>query len=620
MVATAAALLAASRYAIIPQPAVLIPQEGEFVLSASTEIIAPKELASIAAFAKEYISTAKPSQSGTGANISLKLNKKQPRIGDEGYMLDVSPDNIEISAKTPAGAFYGLQTLRQLMQNGRVPSVIIEDTPRFGWRGAMLDTGRHFMPMAAIKKFIDTLAFHKMNSFHWHLTEDQGWRLEIKKYPKLTQIGSKRSKSMLKYSPATYEDKEYGGFYTQAEVKEIVAYAKARFINVVPEIEMPGHAQAAIASYPELGNGEKVPVATTWGVIKHVYNPEESTIKFQKDVLDEVMAIFPSKFIHVGGDECPKDEWKASPRVQQLMKERGLKDEHEMQSWFIRQIDAYLASKGRRLIGWDEILEGGLAPGAAVMSWRGEAGGIAAAKEGHDVVMASTNALYFDYYQADPKTEPHAIGGFLPLRKVYDFDIIPKEITAEQSKHILGGQFQMWTEYIRTPEYLEYMAWPRGVAVSEMLWSPKSKRNFRSFIDRLTIHMDRLKAMGVNARPLDANLGLPTAEWKAGQVSNNYQVKDWDITSAFVGNGKYAVRFQYTSGGIRLDVEGVEIVVGGKVIASDSHYGRTGNEHVNNVWTVELKGVNVGDKVTLRAKVRGDGGSDSNGEITVSGL
>ncbi|OWU64761.1 MAG: hypothetical protein CBB60_008175 [Armatimonadetes bacterium Cent15-Ar3] len=452
------------------------------------------------------------------------------------------------------------------------------------------------------------------------MTEDQGWRLEIKKYPKLTQIGSKRSKSMLKYSPATYEDKEYGGFYTQAEAKEIVAYAKARFINVVPEIEMPGHAQAAIASYPELGNGEKVPVATTWGVIKHVYNPEESTIKFQKDVLDEVMAIFPSKFIHVGGDECPKDEWKASPRVQQLLKERGLKDEHEMQSWFIRQIDAYLASKGRRLIGWDEILEGGLAPGAAVMSWRGEAGGIAAAKEGHDVVMASTNALYFDYYQADPKTEPHAIGGFLPLRKVYDFDIIPKEITAEQSKHILGGQFQMWTEYIRTPEYLEYMAWPRGVAVAEMLWSPKSKRNFRSFIDRLTIHMDRLKAMGVNARPLDANLGLPTAEWKAGQVSNNYQVKDWDITSAFVGNGKYAVRFQYTSGGIRLDVEGVEIVVGGKVIASDSHYGRTGNEHVNNVWTVELKGVNVGDKVTLRAKVRGDGGSDSNGEITVSRL
>ena len=252
------------------------------------------------------------------------------------------------------------------------------------------------------------------------------------------------------------------------------------------------------------------------------------------------------------------------------------------------------------------------------MSWRGEAGGIAAAKEGHDVVMASTNALYFDYYQADPKTEPHAIGGLLPLRKVYDFDIIPKEITAEQSKHILGGQFQMWTEYIRTPEYLEYMAWPRGVAVSEMLWSPKSKRNFRSFVDRLSVHMDRLKAMGVNARPLDANLGLPTAEWKAGQVSNDYQVKEWDITSAFVGNGKYSVRFQYTSGGIRLDIDGIEIVVDGKVIANDSHYGRTGNTHVDNVWTVELKGVAAGAKVTLRAKVRGDGGSDSNGEINVS--
>ncbi len=621
MVVTAAALVASTRYAVIPKPVVLIPQEGDFVISSETRIVAPKAVQGVAKVAQDALEASanlKLGASSKGPAITFKINAKQPRIGEEGYTLDVSSNGIEIVSKSPAGAFYAVQTLRQLIQKNRIPNVIIEDTPRFGWRGAHLDCGRHFMPIDAIKRFIDTLALYKMNSFHWHLTEDQGWRIEIKRYPKLTEIGSKRKRTMLKYSPATYEEKEYGGFYTQDQAREIVAYAKARFINVVPEIEMPGHAQAAIAAYPELGNGEKVDVADKWGVITHVYNPEESTIQFQKNVLDEIMAIFPSKFIHIGGDECPKDEWKASPRVQQLMKERGLKDEHEMQSWFIRQIDAYLAAKGRRLIGWDEILEGGLAPGAAVMSWRGEAGGIAAAKEGHDVVMASTGALYFDYYQGDPNTEPHAIGGFLPLSKVYAYDMIPKEITDAQSKHILGGQFQLWTEYIRTPEHMEYMAWPRGIAVAEILWSPKSKRNFKDFVTRLEPHMELLKRLGVNARPLDANQGVATAEWKAGEVSNDYQVKTWDISSAIVGAGKYSVRFQYTSGGHRLDIEGVEFVAGDQVLGGDPHYGRSGFENIDNVWTVDVKTVPSGAKVMLRAKVRGDGGGDSNGEITVT--
>lgn len=607
---------------IVPEPKIVIPQPGEFKIQSSTVLQVDGGLEKVASQVEVYFGTKQKIQRGTAKKnvIRLRLDKKL-KLGDEGYQLNIDPESVEVVASKPAGAFYGVQSLRQLFQNDRFafPSVIIEDQPRFSWRGSHLDVGRHFMPKEWIKKYIDLLAYHKLNVFHWHLTEDQGWRLEIKKYPKLTSIGSKRKATMLKYSPAEMEEKPYEGFYTQEDAKEIVKYAAERFITVVPEIEMPGHSQAAIAAYPELGNTkETVEVATKWGVITRVFNPEESTIKFLQNVLDEVMAIFPSKYIHIGGDECPKDEWKKSPRVQQLMKERGLKDEHEMQSWFIRKMDAYLASKGRNLIGWDEILEGGLAPGAAVMSWRGEAGGIEAAKSKHKVVMASTNALYFDYYQADPKNEPHAIGGFLPLEKVYQYDILPKELTPEEQKYVVGGQFQIWTEYIRTPSQVEYMAFPRGAAAAEIFWSPKSKRNLRNFVDRLTIHMERLKAMGYNPRPLDANIGLPTAYWKSGDVSNDYQLKTWNITSAVPTSGNYSIKFLYTSGGHRLDIDGIEILANGNVIAADAHYGRTGLAHVDNVWQVNLKSVPKGAKIELRAKVRGDGGGDSNGEITVT--
>ena len=620
MVSTLVAAMA-TQYSIIPAPVTLIHQPGSFLFNESTVLVSDKGLKKVADMAKTYFHLS--DGTATKNAVVLKVDKSL-KLGEEGYRLIIDTETVEIQGKTPAGVFYGLQSLRQLMptegwkgaHNFNVPAVIIEDQPRFQWRGAHLDVGRNFMPIAFIKKFIDTLAMHKMNSFHWHLTEDQGWRIEIKKYPKLASVGSKRAKTMLVYSPAKYDEHAYGGFYTQDEAREIVKYAADRFINVVPEIEMPGHSQAAIAAYPELGNTkEKLDVAFNWGVNTHVFNPEVSTIKFLQDVLDEVMAIFPSKFIHIGGDECPKDEWKASPRVQQLIKERGLKDEHEMQSWFIKQMDQYLASKGRRLIGWDEILEGGLAPGATVMSWRGEKGGIDAANAGHDVVMASTNALYFDFYQADPKTEPHAIGGNLPLRKVYDFEIVPTAIAADKQKHILGGQFQIWTEYIRTPEYAEYMAFPRGLAAAEIFWSPKSKKNFRDFVDRLRVNLPHLD---VNYRPLDTNLGLPTAEWKAGQVSNDYRTRSWEISSAVTGNGAYTIRFQYTSGAFRLDVDGLEILVDGKVVGADTHFGRTGAEDVGNVWHVTLKGVSPGAKVEIRAKVRGDGGGDTNGDIIVT--
>jgi hexosaminidase len=501
--------------AIIPRPVSMIQHEGAFVMNSKTVIFAEK------AFQKQV------SQTKLLLNLDLKSSSKmrenaisfrfQSGLGAEGYSLVVTKTGVEVKASNPAGAFYGIQTLKQLMpvavygtdgqianndSEWSVPFVEIVDQPRFSWRGSHLDVARHIMPLEWIKKYIDLLAMHKMNTFHWHLTEDQGWRIEIKKYPKLTSVGAFRKSSPLGHDKDKKQDGiPYGGFYTQAQAREIVKYAAERFINVVPEIEMPGHAQAAIAAYPELGNTtEKVEVGTQWGVINRVYNVEDSTIQFQKDVLTEIMAIFPSKFIHIGGDECPKGEWEKSPRVQELMKLRGIKNEHEMQSWFIRQIDGFLASKGRRLIGWDEILEGGLAPGAAVMSWRGDAGGVEAANAGHDVVMASYNALYFDYYQADPKSEPLAIGGLLPLDKVYAYDLLPKGLAADKQKHIIGGQYQLWTEYMKTSDYVEYMAFPRACAAAEIFWSPLEGKDFANFSERLKVHGQRLDRLGVNRR------------------------------------------------------------------------------------------------------------------------
>lgn len=623
---------------LIPRPKTLIEQEGTFTVDQDTVVIANGKLAKVADQLRGYLAPSTgltlPAGKESGKNsITLSIDPSLKHLGKEGYRLAVTPDGIRIVSTDAPGAFYGVQTLRQLMPAWtfgkartkdavKVPCVWIEDVPRFGWRGAHLDVGRHIMPVEWIKKYLDTLALHKMNSFHWHLTEDQGWRIEIKKYPKLTSVGAWRKETMLgHYNDQKWDGKPYGGFYTQEEVKEIVKYASERHINVVPEIEMPGHAQAAIAAYPELGNtGKQVEVATRWGVIEEVFNVEDSTIKFLQDVLTEVMALFPSKFIHIGGDECPKTQWKQSEKAQAKMRALGLHDEEELQSWFIKQMDTFLEKKGRRLIGWDEILEGGLAPGATVMSWRGEAGGIKAAEEGHDVVMASTNALYFDYYQGPKEMEPLAIGGYLPLRKVYDYDIVPSKLAADKQHHILGGQFQIWTEYIATPEKAEYMSFPRGCAAAEILWSPKAGKDYANFVERMGVHQSRFDVLGVNYRKLDpetTGAASVVAKWSPKDVSNDYQVKTWDITSAIKGPGTYEIRFQYTSGSYRLDIDGIEILFNGEVVEKDTHYGRTGSANVDNVWKVTLNRVDAGIKATLRAKVRADGGSDSNGEISV---
>jgi hexosaminidase len=343
-----------------------------------------------------------------------------------------------------------------------------------------------------------------MNTFHWHLTEDQGWRIEIKKYPKLTEVGAYRKETIVGHprrsEPRVYDNTPYGGFYTQDEVRDIVAYAKSKFVTVIPEIEMPGHALAALAAYPELScTGGPFEVATRWGIFDDVYCAgKEETFKFLEDVLTEVMDLFPSQYIHVGGDECPKTKWQKCPDCQKRIKDEGLKDENELQSYFIKRMEKFISSKGRRLIGWDEILEGGLPPEATVMSWRGVEGGIEAAKQDHDVIMTPTTYVYLDYYQSDPQDQPLAIGGYLPLEKVYSFDPEFEELNQEQQKHILGVQGNVWTEYIATPEHLEYMTYPRMIAISEIGWSPSSLKDFDDFLARFSVERKRLDEMGIN--------------------------------------------------------------------------------------------------------------------------
>ena len=518
---------AASEISIIPRPAVMQVGRGSFVIDARTTIWADR---ADSAVARRFARTIAPP---TGLDLAVNVGAshrgnrimfrrasgRDVTLGAEGYRLDVAPNAVTITSSTPAGAFYATQTIRQLLPPGifreanvsntawSMPAVHIEDRPRFQWRGGHLDVSRHFMPKEFVKKYIDLLALHKMNTFHWHLTDDQGWRLQIKKYPRLTEVGAWRSQTLvgkpqLDTMANLYDKKRHGGFYTQDDVREIVAYAADRFVRVVPEIEMPGHSQAAIAAYPDLGNfGDTIPVWTMWGVTPHILNPSDTTIAFMKDVLTEVMALFPSQFIHTGGDEAPKTEWKASSRAQLRMKDLGLVNEDQLQSWFTTQIDAFLTAHGRRLVGWDEILVGGLAPNAVVMSWRGTAGGLAAARAGHDVVMTPGSDTYFNYYQSlDRASEPFAIGGFLPLDSVYSYEPVPAELEPQFVSHILGAQGQVWTEYIEGPKDVEYMAFPRMCALAEVLWTPRDRRDFADFEARLPAHLRRLDALDVNYR------------------------------------------------------------------------------------------------------------------------
>ena len=518
----------APEIAVIPRPAKVTAHAGHFTLSARTVISTDARSASLGRQLARYLEPATgytlPVRTGatSGSRIVLRRDAALKRLGDEGYTLEVRPGVVTVRAPAAAGLFYGIQTIRQLLppeifreapMRGvawTLPAVSIEDRPRFAWRGAHLDVCRHFMPKEFVKKYIDLLALQKMNSFHWHLTDDQGWRLEIRKYPRLTSIGGWRTQTLVgaytsDTSKQVFDRETHGGFYTQEDVREIVAYARERFVNIVPEIEMPGHAQAAIAAYPWLGNaGDSLGVWTIWGVSRNILNPSDSTVRFMQDVLAEVMELFPGPYIHVGGDEADKAQWKSTPRVQERMRALGLASEEELQSWFIRQMDAFITAHHRRMIGWDEILEGGLAPNAAVMSWRGTRGGIEAARAGHDVVMAPGSYTYLDHYQSlDHTREPLAIGGFLPLDTVYAYDPLPAELEPRFAKHILGAQGQVWTEYIKGPKQVEYMAYPRISALAEVLWTPLGRKDYADFSARLGAHLARLDALDVNYRRPD---------------------------------------------------------------------------------------------------------------------
>jgi hexosaminidase len=492
--------------------------DGEFTLTQKTKIVATDDAGRrSAAMLNDLL------QRNYG--FTLKITKKEPKgnaivfefplfpVGStpnrEGYSLKAGPEFIRISGGE-SGRFYGMQTLMQLIPvdaktEAKIPSVEITDEPRFGYRGMHLDISRHFMPVEFLKKYIDMMAQYKFNTFHWHLTDDQGWRIEIKKYPKLTEVGSRRKESVKERNLTPYigDGIPVEGFYTQEQIKDVIAYAKAKHITTIPEIELPGHASAAIAAYPELGCKEnfEYKVQTTWGIFKEVFCPTEKTFQFLEDVLSETIALFPdSPYVHIGGDEVLKDHWKESAFVTELKQKENLKDDHEVQSYFIRRMEKFINSKGKKIIGWDEILEGGLAPNATVMSWRGMKGGIEAAKAKHDVIMTPTDFAYLDYGQGDPAYELLNIGGYLPLEKVYSFDPVPPELTPEEAKYILGGQGNIWTEYLKTPDRVEYMAFPRMIALAEVVWSRASDKNYGDFQGRLSAHYARLDKQRVNYR------------------------------------------------------------------------------------------------------------------------
>ena len=510
---------------VIPKPLSLVQNEGSFKVTKSTKFYASTpEAKTIATFFASKIESSTGydlaiSEEEVSSNAIALLIDNSLEVNDEGYTLDATDKLVSIKAKTAKGLFYGMQTLMQLLPaeiesttvvNGiawTLPCVTIKDEPRFAYRGIMLDPCRHFIPVENIKKQLDVLALFKINQFHWHLTEDQGWRIEIKKYPKLTEIGSKRVDG---------EGTEYSGFYTQEQIKEVVAYASERFINVIPEIELPGHALAAISAYPELScKGDSLSPRIIWGVEVDVYCAgKEETFKFLEDVISEVVTLFPGEYFHIGGDECPKVRWEKCPLCQKRMRENKLKNEHELQSYFVQRIEKVLASHGKKMIGWDEILEGGLAPSATVMSWRGEDGGIAAASMDHDVIMTpGSNGMYLDHYQGDSKIEPVAIGGYTLLEKTYSYNPVPDTLVGlGKSNFVKGVQGNIWSEYMYTTDLMEYRIYPRILAVAEIGWTPLEGKDYKDFERRIDNALVRLDCHGINYH-------IPQPEQPGGSIN-----------------------------------------------------------------------------------------------------
>jgi hexosaminidase len=505
-----AAAEARAETALIPLPAKLEPRPGQFVVDASTPVHAEGDAARRVAqrFVELVASTAGPdlklAAAGAAGGIRFALDPAFESASPEAYILDAAADGITVRASDERGLFYGAVTLWQLSTPGgdaalRIPALHIEDAPRFGWRGLMLDSARHFQSVDEIKRLLDAMALHKLNTFHWHLSDDQGWRIQIKRYPRLTEVGGCRIPAGDGgKDPATGKPRPYCGYYTQEQIREVVKYAAARHITIVPEIDVPGHAQAAIAAYPELGVlGDRPPVLNEWGVNTYLFNTEERTFQFLENVFAEVIELFPGPYVHVGGDEAVKDQWQASARVQARMRELGIKDEMAMQSHLIQRLEKFLVGHDRRLIGWDEILEGGLPPEATVMSWRGIEGGIEAAEQGHDVVMAPSSELYFDYLQTHSPNEPPGRPAIIPLKQVYAFEPVPAQLDAAHRQHILGLQANVWTEHLRSFARVQHAVFPRIAALAETGWSPQARKDYNGFLARLPAQLQRYRALGI---------------------------------------------------------------------------------------------------------------------------
>lgn len=513
-------LSAQTKPSIIPLPAKMEERKGAFTIDKNVYISYPSaSLKGLAGFAQSALKETTGVAPGLRTGMWMQKGAKtisliiDPKVtAAEGYTLEVTSNKINIKARTENGLFYGIQTLVQLVPvkgGNKLSCVYIEDEPRFSWRGMLFDSCRHIFSVDFIKKFIDQLAQHKLNKLHWHLTEDQGWRIEIKKYPRLQEIAAYRNGTQI--GPDRKKDVDsirYGGYYTQEQIKEVVAYATSRYVEVIPEIEMPGHSVAAITAYPYLAcgdvsfeNGKPFEVRKVWGVSKDLYCAgNDSVFTFLQDVLNEVIPLFPSKYIHIGGDEAPHDAWHKCPKCQARMTKEGLKDEAALQSWFIQRMEKFINSKGKKIIGWEEIMQGGLADNATVHSWLGVQSGLKAAKSGHDAIMSPYSHMYFDGYQADPKIEPMAIGYWVPLDSAYAFEPVHPALSETEAKHILGAQANLWTEFIGTEDYFQYMVFPRISALAEVDWTPKSLKNFADFKIRLNTQYQRYDKQGIKFR------------------------------------------------------------------------------------------------------------------------
>ncbi len=631
------------RIQIIPQPSEITVKEGSWTLPSDVVVSFDPQAAGAREAAEFFAGFIRPATGYplTVAPVSAKQKSAivfaapvaDEKYPTEGYGVTVTPSGVTVTASDAAGFFYGAQTLCQLLPpqvfaakkqegvNWIMPCCTIKDAPRFSWRGWLLDDARYFFGKEAAKRYLDLMAMYKYNVFHWHLVDDQGWRLTVDAFPKLIEIGSVRAATQKRFNRSQWDGKPYGPFfYTKDDIKEVIAYAAKRHIRVMPEIELPGHARAALAAYPELScvPGYNLGTSTEWKVHEDVFCAgNDQTLRFFEQVFDEVCELFDNPVIHIGGDECPKVRWKECPKCQARIKALGLKDEHELQSWLVGHFTQYLAKKGRRALGWDEILEGGLPKGTMVMSWRGVAGGIAAAKKGHDVVMTPTDYCYVDYHQFKVFDGYEYHYWDLPLEKAYSFNPCAG-IPSEQQHHILGTQANNWGEFIADVPELEWKSFPRSCALAEVAWSPQESRKFSEFKPRLATHLTRLKHLGVNSAPMAMSSNPPAvATWKKGDFSAEWSPASWDITSAVKKPGKYLVVFSNTDGEGQLRIKNLKVLADDQVIEVNTPEQEVIPLPVFGYLPFTISG-EVPPKLRLEGEVRAK--TESAGEIAVVAL